>query len=432
MIVVVGAGATGLALGLELDRQGERFIVLEASDRPGGVIRSAEISGRIVDWGPQRLRLTPRIRDLVANLGLQDELLVAPSDLELFVYRDGKLRAVPFTPWEFLTTDAVSLGAKLRIFLEPFTSGAVPEEDVATYFRRKFGDEAYEAIIGPLYGGLYGSDPADMRIDLSLIRVLEHFGIERSLLLSLLRRGGRISPPAACSFRDGMETLPSAMASALGRRLRLGTPVESVRASSGGWRLELPGESVLASQVVLTTPAPVTSGLLLDAAPQAAEAIGSLRYNSLAAVHLDADTDLRGLGFQVSFTERDRVLRGVTFNDSLFDRKNLYTAYLGGARNPEIANMGEQRLAELAVDEFRRCTSYEASAISVEVERIPAWDRSWAALRGMTLPPGMHIAANWWSRPGIPGRLTEAAEVARRLVESNPVAPTSHVARYGT
>ena len=51
MIVVVGGGITGLAIGWELDRAGTDVLVLEATERAGGVIRSAEVDGRVLDWG---------------------------------------------------------------------------------------------------------------------------------------------------------------------------------------------------------------------------------------------------------------------------------------------------------------------------------------------------------------------------------------------
>lgn len=419
-VIVIGAGITGLALALELQRREMDCLVLEALDRPGGVIRSGEVDGRILDWGPQRIRLIREMAALVESLDLGEEIIEAPSGLDLYVFRDGRLRAVPFSPGEFLATDLVSTRAKLRLLLEPFTAAADPTERVSACFRRKLGDEMYEAVIAPLYGGLYGSDPADMEVGLSLAHVLRKFGVKRSFLLPLLRRGGRIDPPPACTFRDGMRALPRAMAGALGDRLRLESPVTKLEARGAGWRVHTPGGAFDAEHVVVTIPAPAASDLLRDVAVEASGAIGSLRYNRLAVVHLDAQTDLSGLGFQVAFTEPDRGLRGVTFNDSMFGRTDLYTAYLGGARSPEIAGLGDSRVSELAVSEFRRCTGYDARALSVEREGMPAWDVTWSALRGLELPSGLHVAANWWSRPGVPGRLAEAGAVARRIARPEP------------
>ena len=109
--------------------------------------------------------------------------------------------------------------------------------------------------------------------------------------------------------------------------------------------------------------------------------------------------------------------RGVTFNDSLFGRRGVYTAYLGGAKNPEVVERPDEEAAEIAVREFREATGYHARALSVARERMPAWDRSWEALQGMQLPAGIRLAANWESRPGIPGRLAQAKRLAGGLAE---------------
>lgn len=415
MIAVVGAGITGLALGLELAAREADFVLLEADDRPGGVIRSTRVDGRVLDRGPQRLRLAGRVSRLIEDLGLADELILAPSGLDLWIYRAGRLRAVPFSPARFLTSDVAGPGGKLRLLLEPLTRGADPDERVADYFRRKVGDELYEALVAPLFGGLYGSDPADMEVGTSLAPLLRELGVERSLLWPLLKRGGRIDPPAACSFRGGMESLPAAMGAALGDRLRLEARVLHLVPAGSGWRLRLPDGTLDADTVVITTPAPVAADLLRDAAPRAAAAVERLRYNPLAVVHLEAETGLRGLGFQVALSERERVLRGVTFNDSLFGRANLYTAYLGGARNPEVDAWDDRRLAAAAAREFEHCTGYAAAVLRVERARMPAWDVSWRGLRDLALPKGIRLAASWWSRPGVPGRLAEAARVAGEL-----------------
>ncbi len=144
MIAIVGGGISGLALGWELQTRGVDFTIFEAGPRPGGVIRSGVVDGRVLDWGPQRIRLTQSMSRLISDVGLADEVVHAPPGLDLFVYRGGRLRAVPFTPGAFLASDIVGLGAKLRLLLEPFTRGPDPEESVASFFERKIGPELYE------------------------------------------------------------------------------------------------------------------------------------------------------------------------------------------------------------------------------------------------------------------------------------------------
>jgi protoporphyrinogen/coproporphyrinogen III oxidase len=234
-------------------------------------------------------------------------------------------------------------------------------------------------------------------------------------MLPLLKRGGSIVPPDACSFREGMETLPRALYERHRARIRLSTPVRSLVRNGAGYRVATDDETIDAEHVVISSEAPHAAELLRDVTPDVAGRIAQLNYNPLAVVHLHAETELRGLGYQVSLAE-PLVTRGVTWNDSLFGRKGVYTVYLGGAKNPWVSTESEDKLSELAIAEFRMATGYGARMLSVEQETMPAWDRSWAAIHNrLQLPDGLHIHANWESRPGIPGRLIMARRLAERL-----------------
>lgn len=418
MIAILGGGISGLALGCELDRRDVPFQLLEAGSDPGGVIKSARVDGHVLDWGPQRIRLTEPLEQLIRELGLGDQVISASGDSTLWVHHSGKLRRIPFDPWEFLTTDALSLKGKARLLLEPLFAGADPDESVARYLRRKLGDEVYEHIVGPLYGGLYSSDPADMVMGLSLGHVLREFGIKRSLLVRLLRSAGRIPRPPAISFAEGMATLPRAMAERLGDRVSLDSPAQWLRREGEGWEVGLPGgETFFADQVVLATPAPVAARLLAEAAPDASRRIGRLRYNPIGVVHVESDAEMEGLGFKVSFAE-DTPLRGVTYNHAIFGRTGLYTVYLGGSSHPEAVALPDEELAALAESEFQRTVGRPARTLAVGRERMPAWDATWAGMRGMILPEGLHLLANWQARPGVPGRLAHALRLGASLAEA--------------
>ena len=414
LIAIVGGGITGLALAHHLAARAVPHLVLEASENAGGVIRSERVGEHLLERGPQRTRLVGPVRELVDALGVGGEVITAPPGLPLFVYRRGKLRRVPFSAVDFLRGDIVSAPAKARALLEPLTAGARPGERVSGFLTRKVGRELYENLLGPLYGGLYASDPADMEMELSLSLVLRELGIGRSLLLACLRRGGRISPPPAASFARGMQTLPQALLEANRENVRLGAPVRRITRSRDGYRLELDGEEVRAERVVMTAPAASASRLLREVDGDVARRIGFLRYNPLAVVYLRAEDGPRGMGFQLSLAE-GLATRGVTFNHSLFGRDGVYTAYLGGSSAPALVKETDNALAALAAREFALVTGCRAETIAVRRVAVPAWDRSWRALRGMLPPRGLHLAAGWESRPGIPGRLVQAKRLAAEL-----------------
>jgi oxygen-dependent protoporphyrinogen oxidase len=416
VIAVVGGGISGLALGYYLDRSGVAVTVLEATPRPGGVIGTVCRDGPVLDIGPQRTRLTPPLQALAAELGVADDLVIAPA-LPLHIFVDGRLRQAPVTFGAALTTDLLSWPDRLRILLEPFTGGIRPGETAAEFFIRKFGRRTYERVIAPLFGGLFGSDPADMWARHALASILTTLRIEGSLLRATLRgyRARRTAP--TCSFRNGLQTLTDALASALGDRLRTRAAVEAVHRADHGFRLATPAGELVADQVVLACPSSAAAGMLRELAPELADRLGRLTFNRLAAVHMVSDIDLQAMGYQVALGT-GHATHGVTSLHGLFGRTGLYAAFLGGVREPGAAEWQDDRLRRVAVEEFREMTGGDAEAIHVHRTGIPAWDGSWEAMDGAALPEGISVCANWWARPGITGRLLGARREAARLREA--------------
>lgn len=426
MITIVGAGFTGLALSLALDAEGREHRVFEAAARAGGVVRSSRPGGRVLDHGPQRMRATPEVAALVRRLQLDTEVVHVPQGLPLYVVRDGRLRVAPLDPAGLLRTDLLSARAKLRLLAEPLTGAPRRDETVAGLLSRKFGREAYRCFLGPLFGGLYGSDPSEMYARHALAALFGGRGGSGSLLRVALRSGlGRSGAPSAISFREGMGQLVDAMYAAAEPHVALDSPVVSLERREGsGWVVGLEdGTEQTCSTVVLTVPAGEAGALLEPSAADAARRLHTLRYNDLALVHLEGHTPLRGLGYQVAYGEGLRT-RGVTWNASALGRDGIYTAFLGGAPDPGAVALDDDELGAIAADEFGSVTGFEVRPLSVTRTRMPAWDRSWNALEGMELPPGIVLCASYESRPGIPGRVTRVHEVVRALTREagEPVA----------
>ena len=413
---IVGGGITGLSALHHLATRGVDAVCFEASAEPGGVIRSSTVSGRVIEHGPQRLRLSDPVAELVEAVGLEDELLVADDSLPLYVYADGELRRVPRSIRTFLATDLLSRRGKLRVLAEPLTAPGKPEETVADLFARKFGEEAYRNLIGPLFGGMYASDPERMPARHSLSALLRLEERDGSLLRAALGRLGDEAPPPA-SFDGGLQRLPRAIAETHGDRLHLGTPVADVGADDDGYVVRTDGAGdVLVDRLVVTTAAPEAAALLEGVAPDAAEQLRGLRYNPLALVHLRSDADRPGFGYQVARDEGLRTL-GVTWNASLFDRAGVFTAFLGGMTDPGVLERDDEELGDLAASEFSEVVGERADVLNVTrlPRGFPAYDESWDALDGLTLPSGVTLATNYTARMGVPSRVREAKELAESL-----------------
>ena len=241
MIGIVGGGISGLVLAHELRRLGVDVTVWEAASVPGGVMRSELHGDLVLELGPQRARLTGPFRDLGESEGLSEELVTASKDLPLYVYHRGQLRRAPLSFSQAVTTDLLSLWAKARVLAEPFTAGPRAGELVGPFLRRKFGGAAYRALLGPLYGGLYASDPDRMPVKHALQRTLAELGVRRSILWRMFRSAGRAAESPPCSFRQGLGALPLAIAGKLGRNVRLEAPVRMLRKRRVGWEVTADG-----------------------------------------------------------------------------------------------------------------------------------------------------------------------------------------------
>jgi protoporphyrinogen/coproporphyrinogen III oxidase len=422
MIGIVGAGISGLALGVELASRGVPFHIFERSSGVGGVIRSLPREGRILELGPQRLRPVPellphleRIPGWEASGGGGG---TTPGEHRLLVGRWGRLHPVPASIREGWSTSLLSARGKLRLALEPFVPGDPSDVGLSSgeYLRKRAGREACEALLGPLFGGLYGSDPDDMDAARALLPALREMGGGRSLVAMLLSRRGKglldvlpMVPPG------GMESLARSMAAEVRDRLTLDAAVDAIEPLvDGGWRILAGTTSLECDAVVLTTPPAAAAGVLDDIAPSVAANLRLLRMNRILLVHLALDPLPPGLGFQVAHGETSGI-RGMTFSGHLDGSGSTAVAFLGGARHPHLSTLDDDGLAGIAVAEAERWTGSGARPLHVSRARMPAWDRSFRAMDALRLPEGIHLHANYAGRPGIIGRIREAARLAERL-----------------
>lgn len=417
-VAVVGAGITGLALTHYLAEAEVDVVTFEAAAEPGGVIRSDQIDERILEHGPQRLRLTETIEELISTVAVNDKLIHAETDLPLFVYADGRLREVPKSLRGLVRSDLLTWRSKLRLLREPFTQEIDPSETVSNACTRKFGEAAYRNLFEPLIGGMYGSDPQKMRCGYALERLIALESEHGSLLRAALARNrSKDAHPPVVNFEDGLQTLPHALYDRHKPYINLDDAVESIEPFVGDqFTVRTARGSVGVDHVVLTTPAADAATLLQEIPGAEVDPLTRLNYNGLVVVHLAADYDGAGFGYQV---RRDDPLTtlGVTWNDSLFNRENVYTAFLGGMWNPELLDRPDTQLGRLAAEEFETVTGASAKVINVRKlpDVIPAYDRSWDELERLTLPDRITIASNYTARIGIPGRINEARRLALRL-----------------
>lgn len=416
-VAVVGAGISGLALTHELTKRGVETLTFEAESQPGGIIQSRTIDGHVLELGPQRLRLAGPVKSLLGDMGLLTELREGHTDQPLYIYQDGKFRVAPLSVREAVTTDLLSWRGKLRVLAEPFTAGPQPGESVEEFLTRKFGPEAAHRLFAPLYTGLYGTAADEMLVEYSLGKALKRHGIEGSILKAVAPYAikGR-DPPPIVTFEKGLQRLPEALAERHADAIRFSTPVEAVKPDGEGYEVVTDSGRHHVDAVGMTAAAPAAAEILEPVDGSLAGTLREFNYNPIVVVHLASAAGVVGHGCQI-LPEAGYETLGMTWNASMLDRDEVYTAYLGGSEGETLAERTDEEIGAVAAAEFEELLDAEASVISVHRwdPGMPAYDRSWAALDRLDPPEGIGFVTNYTDRAGIIGRLAEAKTVADRL-----------------
>jgi oxygen-dependent protoporphyrinogen oxidase len=414
-IAVVGGGISGLAAAYHLAEARKagaplEEYLLEANPRLGGVIRTEQIEGCVVEAGPDSfLTEKQEALELCERLALVPQLVGSQDDQRrTLILHKGRLVPlpegfefmVPTRPLSVFTTPLLSLRDKLglaaEVFLRPH--GIPHDESVASFVRRHFGESMLANVVDPLLTAVYGGDAERLSAPSVLPRLVEierQWGsLVRGLRAAARRRRGQIPekdpparPPLFTTLRNGLETLVTALQMNLvEERLLRGHTVLAVHAhADGGHELALENrESFQADAVILALPARLAAPILRYRDHALAETLTEIHYSSSLIVALGYEAEKigqlpAGFGFLVPRHEPIRI-RACTFVGQKFawrvppDRV-LLRCFLGG--------MGDEAVMELPdadISATVRATLKTVLSISAEplFERIYRWPKAMA------------------------------------------------------
>ena len=144
--LVIGGGVSGLVCAYTLRKAGIDALLVEASDRAGGAIRTERRNGYLLELGPQSFSGTPQMLQLFDELGIRQQVVEAPSGAPRYVLVNGKLQRVPMSPPAFLGSGLVGLGTKFALLRDVLGTSNPPKEDesIADFVRRKFSAQMLE------------------------------------------------------------------------------------------------------------------------------------------------------------------------------------------------------------------------------------------------------------------------------------------------
>jgi oxygen-dependent protoporphyrinogen oxidase len=371
-VVVIGAGITGLAAARELLRLSEKtrrplgLVVLEASSRLGGKVRTDSVGGAVVEAGPDSfVTLKPEMLELVRELGLENELIGTAPDATVSVLKDGRLLPMPaglqlISPTKllpFALSPLLSVRAKLRMALEPLLPARCDgaDESLADFARRRLGGEALDVLVAPMLAGIFAGDPERLSVRSTFPQLLEmerRGGLARSLWTRAPARARREGFTTFMTLKSGLSRVVEALARSLPPgTVRPDSPATALRRRGGRWQVVTPRGVLEADAVVCAAPAPELAAAVEGLDPELAVRLREIPFASTATVTLvyDAATLPRipgGFGF-LTARGSGATLTAATFASSKFPArvpagKVVIRAFVGGA--------GRDQEAEAAAD----------------------------------------------------------------------------------
>jgi oxygen-dependent protoporphyrinogen oxidase len=451
-IVIIGGGISGLAAAhrlIELGLEKSQLTLIEASDRLGGTIATEHRDGFLIERGPDSfISEKPHGVALAKRLGLESRLIETNEQYRRsFIVRNGRLRPVPegfqlLAPsrvWPFITTDIFSIAGKLRMaadLLLPRANGN-DDESLASFVRRRLGQQALERMAQPMVGGIYTADPETLSLRATLPRFLDMEKNHRSLILAMMRQGQKSGTSGAryslfLSFDRGMDVLANALENVV-PNVRLKTRIEELSFDSRTWRMKsASGESFEADAVCLAVPAYTAAHLLENINPQLASQLSAIKYASTATINFAYPRaaikhPLNGFGFVVPFIEK-RSLLACTFSSVKFsgrapDDHVLLRAFAGGALQPEMFADPEPRIEKDLCDLlgitgrplFTQIAKWERSMPQYEVGHLDRVEQIENAAKAL---PGLALAGNAYRGAGIPDCIRSGEAAAENLITS--------------
>jgi protoporphyrinogen/coproporphyrinogen III oxidase len=371
-IIIVGGGIAGLAAAhrlVELKQEKGidlEIVLLEASARLGGSIITERVGEFLVEAGPDSfITEKPWALRLCERVNLTSQLIPTNAAFhKLYVVRRGKLQELPkgfllLAPtrfWPFIRTPLFSWLGKLRIAAEIFVPQPHSDRDesLASFVRRRFGEEALTRVAQPLIGGIYAADPERLSLAATMPRFKEMERRGRSLIWSMWREqknrdrhaqsGSGARWGLFVSLTGGMQELVDTIAKRLPTAaVRLNRRVTSLERGTGGaqWHVTTANlESFDGDAVILASPAYQSAEILRSVEPNAATELGKISYASTATVTLayresDFPRAPDSFGFVVPAIENRKIM-ACTFSSLKFAGRApqghvLLRAFIGGS-----------------------------------------------------------------------------------------------------
>lgn len=444
--IIIGAGLTGLSTGHFLKKKGKQFLILEKSDKAGGVLQTHRENGFTFEAGPNTGTLgTDEIVELTESLKDNCPLDLANEKAKKrWIWKGNKFHALPSGLIGGLKTPLFKWKDKFGILGEPFRKkGTNPYESVADMVKRRLGESYLHYAVDPFISGVYAGDPHRLITQFALpklYRLEQDYGsfIKGSFQKhkEAAKQKVKRRPHSVISFKGGMHQLAIALRKELADQVYLNCKNIQIHQTENGFKIEfnLNGEirSVHAKNVITTTNAQSLPGLLPFIKPEEIKPITALDYAKVVQVAVGYNNwkgmPIQAFGGLVPSIEQKQVL-GILFPSSIFknrapEKGALLSVFIGGIRHPEMIDKTDDEIKEIvlsAIKEMLHCKDkpdlikvfrYEHAIAQYELtseERLKTIDKFQKQY------PGLILAGSMCDGIGMADRVKQAKKIVQGL-----------------
>ncbi len=446
-VLIVGGGISGLALLHSLLQGGDppRALLLEASDRVGGTMRTRIEEGTVFDEGPNGfLDGRPWMRTLLGELGAEEELLSArPQAAIRYVACRDRIWPLPTGPAALWGFRLLSWRGKARLAAEiGVPRGDDEGESVHDFAVRRLGREAARVFIEPMVHGIFAGDARRLHLTSSFPRIREMERRHGSLMRAWWRlhrnRPRPVGQPTGrlTTLRGGMGRLPEILADRWRSSIRTREPVRAIHREGRGFVVVTEACTYFADRLALSVPAPEAAALLRSIDGGLSAALEAIPYVPVAVVGLLYEAEAAGgvpdgYGY-LRMREPGAGVLGALFTHRIFpgrcrEDQVFLRVMVGGALAPRLVEDGEAACVAAARREVERMFGIRAAPLRVFTalrrRAIPQYSLAYPALRerieeGLARIPSLSLVANYIGGISMADCVRRARETAGRILAS--------------
>ena len=344
-LAIVGGGISGLSLAYYLQDKFE--ITIFEKEKWGGKAYTQKVDNYLFEEGVNGfLSNSPKTLELCKEIGIEP-IKANENAKKRFIY-DDKLIEIPLKPIDFIKSDIMSFKGKIRLLKEFFIKPKCEEESVEEFAVRRLGKEFNDKMMIPMLAGIYASTPEITSMNAAFPKLkkieCEYGSLFKGMMK--LKRGGQPSGELH-SFEWGMSEFIN--------RLK-----EKIKATFVQQEIKDIDELKDFDKIVLATPA-YESASILKKYEKLSSLLKKIKYNPVAIVGFDYE-DIKPVGFGI-LTIKEKSL-GILMDKYIFPNRNGIRVMVGGARYPEIKNLNEKEIIEIAKKDVEKITNSKNPKIS--------------------------------------------------------------------